>query len=165
MTFARRHPTLAPVGVAVAAALGVAVLGGLATDIGSWYRGLRQPAWKPPDAWFGPAWMTIYACAAAAGVLAWRAGPDRAARERLLAAFALNGFVNVLWSLLFFRLRRPDWALAEVVFLWGSIVVLLVMAARRSRLGGALIVPYLLWVGFAAVLNASVVRLNGPFGG
>lgn len=165
MTSTRRRPLFAPIAAAVGAAFALALLGGLATDIGPWYQGLRQPAWKPPDAWFGPAWTTIYACAAAAGVLAWRAGPDRAARERLLVAFAANAIVNVLWSLLFFRAQRPDWALAEVVVLWASILVLVVMAGRRSRLGGALLLPYLGWVSFASVLNAAVVRLNGPFGG
>jgi benzodiazapine receptor len=153
-----------PVAVAAAAALGVALLGGQMTDIGPWYQGLRQPSWKPPDVWFGPAWTTIFALAAAAGVLAWRASPDRPARERLLVAFAANASLNVFWSLLFFRLRRPDWALAEVGFLWFSIAVLVAMCWRRSRLAGALLLPYLAWVTFATSVNAGVVRLNGPFG-
>lgn len=165
MTARTRRPLLVPILAAAAAAFSLALIGGLATDIGPWYQSLRQPGWKPPDAWFGPAWTTIYACAAAAGVLAWRGSPDRAARERLLVAFAGNAFVNVLWSLLFFRLQRPDWALAEVAVLWCSIVVLVVMVWRRSRLGAALLVPYLAWVSFAATVNAGVVRLNGPFGG
>ena len=164
MNTARRRSLLRPVLAAAGAALVLSLLGGLATDIGPWYQGLRQPSWKPSDALFGPVWTTIYACAAVAGVLGWRGSPDRGARERMLVAFAANAFVNVLWSLLFFRLQRPDWALAEVVVLWASILVLVVMVGRRSRLGGALLLPYLAWVSFATVLNASVVQLNGPFG-
>jgi tryptophan-rich sensory protein len=76
----------------------------------------------------------------------------------------LNAFLNVSWSLLFFRLRRPDWALAEVGMLWLSILVLLVFLGRVSRTSGWLLVPYLAWVAFAAALNLAVVRLNGPFG-
>ncbi len=152
-----------PVLLAACAALAVALLGGLSTDIGPWYATLRQPPWKPSDAWFGPAWTLIYACTAAAGVAAWRATPSPRRRQGLLAAFALNAFLNVTWSLLFFRLRRPDWALTEVVFLWASIVLLIVLSGRVSRLAAALLVPYLLWVAFAAWLNAEVVRLNGPF--
>lgn len=148
---------------AAGAAITVAVLGGLATDLSPWYYGLAQPAWKPPDWVFAPAWTIIFAAAALAGLLAWERAPDRGARESLLALFALNGFLNLLWSLLFFRLRRPDWALVEVVFLWLSVLALLIACGRRSRLAGALLAPYLLWVAFAAALNFEVVRLNRPF--
>lgn len=148
--------------VAAGAALGVALLGGLSTDIGPWYAGLKQPPWKPPDLWFGPAWTLIFALTAMAGLTAWRAAPARW-RGALLGAYALNAFLNVLWSLLFFRLRRPDWAFAEVAFLWSSILLLMLLSWRFSRLAAALLLPYLLWVAFAALLNLEVVRLNGPF--
>lgn len=77
--------------------------------------------------------------------------------------FALNGFLNVLWSLLFFRLKRPDWAMVEVVFLWASVLVLIVYLARFSR-ADRLLWPYLAWVTFAAALNWDIVQRNGPFG-
>ena len=156
-------PLWKAVGAAAAAAIGVAVLGGLSTDIGTWYAGLRQPPWKPPDAWFGPAWTLIYALTAMAGVTAWRSTLSSRERDWLLIAFAFNAFLNVLWSLLFFRLRRPDWAFAEVVFFWSSIVLLMGVSWRMSRLAALLLLPYLLWVTFAALLNLEVVRLNGPF--
>ena len=82
----------------------------------------------------------------------------------MLVLFGFNAFTNVLWSLLFFRLRRPDWALAEVSFLWLSILLLIVYLGRFSPRSGWLLAPYLAWVSFAAVLNLAVVRLNGPFG-
>jgi tryptophan-rich sensory protein len=154
-----------PVLFAALAAVGVAALGGLMTELGTWYYGLRQPPWKPPDWLFGPAWTAIFALIAVAGIQAWRDAPDRRAREWLLALFALNAFLNVLWSLLFFRLRRPDWALIEVGFLWLSIVVLIAVLGRWSRPAAWLLAPYLAWVTFAAALNAAVVRLNAPFGG
>ena len=72
--------------------------------------------------------------------------------------------LNVLWSLLFFRLRRPDWALGEVVALWSSIVAMIWALAPLSKLGAGLILPYLAWVSFASVLNRAIVRLNAPFG-
>jgi benzodiazapine receptor len=78
--------------------------------------------------------------------------------------FAINAVLYVLWSFLFFRLRRPDWALAEVVALWLSIVALVVTFADVSAVASWLLVPYLLWVAFAAWLNLAVVRLNRPFG-
>lgn len=153
-----------PVLLAALAALAVAGLGALMTDIGPWYRGLVKPPWQPPDALFGPVWTAIYALAAMAAVRAWEAAPSRAAREWMLALFALNGFLNVLWSLLFFRLRRPDWALWEVGALWLSVLALVVVLGRWSPRAGWLLAPYLAWVAFAAVLNLAVVRLNAPFG-
>ncbi len=145
------------------AAAALAVLGGWATELGPWYRSLKQPGWKPPDLWFGPAWTLIYTCAAVAGVRAWMYALTRSERARLLAAFGLNSLLNLLWSWLFFRARRPDLALAEVVLLWLSIALLIWLAGRSDALAAWLLVPYLLWVTFAATLNLSVVRLNAPF--
>lgn len=154
-----------PVAVAAAAAVAVAVLGAISTDLGDWYYQLQQPAWKPPDWAFGPAWTLIFSLTAVAGVWAWHDAPGRAAREWLLALFALNGFLNVLWSLLYFRLRRPDWALAEVVFLWLSIALLIGVLGRYSRRAAWMLVPYLVWVAYAGALNGATVLLNAPFGG
>ncbi len=152
-----------PVVFAAGAAIAVAGLGGLMTDIGPWYLSLKQPAWKPPDWAFGPAWTIIFALAAASGVAAWRSAPSQASREWLLGLFALNGFLNVLWSLLYFRLQRPDWALMEVGLLWLSVLLLMVVMGRYSRTASLLLAPYLVWIAFAAALNAATVRLNGPF--
>jgi tryptophan-rich sensory protein len=162
------------IATAAASALTVALLGALTTDLGPWYTSLKEPSWKPPDLLFGPAWTLIFACAAAAGFIAWSRNPathgrhdvvaDRREREWMLAAFALNATLNLVWSLLFFRLHRPDWALVEVIALWLSIVLLIVMAGRRAAAAGWLLAPYLAWVSFAALLNQAVVRLNAPFG-
>jgi len=161
---ARRGARWKPLAAAFGAAVAVAFAGELATDIGPWYQSLRQPPWKPPDALFGPAWTLIYACAALAGFIAWRHAASRRARALILGVFALNALFNLAWSLLFFRVRRPDWALNEVVFLWLSIVLLIVVLRRSSAASAWLLAPYLAWVTFAAVLNRAVVELNGPFG-
>ena len=155
---------LFPIIIAGVAATAVALLGATITIIGPWYHGLIQPRWAPPDAAYGVAWTAIYACTALAGVTGWLASPTRHERERLLGLFALNGFLNILWSLLFFRLHRPDWAVIEVVALWLSVGALIVIIWRRSMTGAVLLVPYLLWVTFAGYLNMTIVRLNGPFG-
>ena len=165
-----KAPSITPGGrVAVAAlwaALGVvalAGLGGLVTDLGPWYRALKQPWWQPPDVAFGPAWSVIYLLTAIAAVRVWLCSNTPRERAQWLAALAANGALNVLWSGLFFKARRPDWALAEVVLLWLSIVLLIVLARRHDVMAALLLVPYLLWVAFAASLNHAVVRLNGPF--
>lgn len=163
MTLPAASRRKAIVGAALAA-VAVAVLGGLATEIGPWYYALKKPSWQPPDWLFGPVWTMIYALTTVAGLKAAMAAPDGAARRGIVIAFAINAFFNVLWSLLFFRLHRPDWALVEVGFLWASIVGLMVVTGRYRRLAALLLLPYLLWVSFAAFLNYTIVQLNGPFG-
>jgi tryptophan-rich sensory protein len=152
-----------PIVAAALSATGVAGLGALLTQLGPWYFQLHKPAWQPPDWLFGPAWTLIFALTAIAGVKYWRAGTARDQRELVIAAFALNAFLNTFWSLLFFRLERPDWALLEVPLLWLSILVLIVLLARATRRAAWLLLPYLVWVTFAAVLNWKIVELNSPF--
>lgn len=150
--------------VAGLAAVAVGALGTAATDLSPWYRELVKPAWQPPDWLFGPAWTVIYALGALSAATAWNAARSRAIRQRIILLFGANALLNVLWSELFFGLRRPDWALWEVVLLWLSIAVLIVAMRPISRMASWLLVPYLAWVTFAAILNLAVVRLNAPFG-
>jgi benzodiazapine receptor len=152
-----------PLYISGACAIALLVVGGLATPIGPWYRALRKPGWQPPDWLFGPAWTVILGLAAWSAAIAWRAAPDGEARRAVVILFAVNALCHFLWSPLFFRLRRPDWALAEVVFLWSSLLALLIGLWPISPFAAALIVPYFAWVSFAAVLNWAIVRLNGPF--
>jgi tryptophan-rich sensory protein len=156
-------PRWQPVAAAALAALAVALLGAAATDLGPWYQALRKPAWQPADWLFGPAWTLIFGAAALAGLHAWRRARKPFQRRRLIAGFVLNAALNLLWSMLFFRLQRPDWAFAEALLLWLSVVLLILLVAPLSRPAAWLLVPYLLWVGFAAWLNLAVVRLNAPF--
>ncbi len=155
-----RVPRWKPIAAAAAAALLVSTIGGTLTDLGPWYQGLRQPSWKPPDAAFPIVWTTIFALAALSAAFAWQNARSQATREWIIGLFALNGFLNILWSVLFFRLKRPDWALLEVGLLWLSILLLIVVTGRQSRLAGALLVPYIVWVTLAAYLNFEIVRLN-----
>jgi len=154
---------LFPIIIASIAASTVAVVGATMTEIGPWYHSLNQPRWAPPDAAYGVAWMAIYAFTALAGVTGWLATATWREREWLLGMFALNGFLNILWSTLFFRLHRPDWAVIESLGLWLSVLALIIITWRRSMTGAVLLLPYLLWVTFAAYLNMTIVHLNGPF--
>ena len=141
----------------------IAGIGGALTELGPWYFALKHPSWKPPDAAFGVIWTTIFTLCAISGWLAWQAANNAALRRRVGVLFGANAVLNILWSGLYFKLQRPDWALFEVVFLWLSILALIVGLWRLSRLASGLLLPYLLWVGIAAVLNWETVQLNGPF--
>ena len=152
-----------PVIIAAAVAVFLGGFGGLMTPIGSWYRDLRKPWFQPPDWAFGPAWTIILGLAAWSAVIAWKASPDAAARTDVVILFGVNAVCHALWSPLFFRARRPDWALVEVIFLWVSLVALVVGLWPISTTASLMIAPYLLWVSFAAWLNRAIVRLNAPF--
>jgi tryptophan-rich sensory protein len=152
-----------PVLIAAAVAICIGTLGATLTDTGLWYQSLLKPSWQPPDWLFGPAWTVIFALATMSAVSAWRTAQSRGQREWVVGLFSLNGFFNVLWTTLFFTVKRPDWALIEVPLLWLSVLAGIVVFWRWSRTASYYLVPYLLWVSFAAFLNWTVVRLNAPF--
>ena len=148
-----------PVVIAFLVVFAVAGIGGAATDIGPWYFNLIKPAWQPPDWAFGPIWTLIYITTGIASVRAWRLG-DELQRSNFLLALLINCVLNVLWSVLFFKMQRPDVALIEVVVFWLSIVPLILLPLRYSPRSSLLMLPYIAWVSVAAYLNLTIVRLN-----
>ena len=155
---ASKKPTL----IAVLLVLVVGGIGGAATEIGPWYLQLVKPSWQPPDWAFGPVWTLLYITTTIAGVRAWRNG-DSHEQKYFLAAVLMNCLLNILWSVLFFKLHRPDLALMEVGALWLSVLILTLLPWSYSRVSTWLMLPHLVWVSTAACLNLSIVKLNGPF--
>ena len=152
-----------PVVIATGTVILVLAIGGWTTTVGTWYRDLHKPPWNPPNWVVAPAWTDILALAAWSGVSAWTNAPDNPGRVLIFALFGINIVLHLLWSPLFSALKRPDWALIEVLFLWLSIAALILGVGRYSTLAVWLLLPYLLWVTFAAFLNLTIVRLNRPF--
>ena len=151
---------LKPLLVALAGAFLVAGIGGALTEIGPWFRALNKPAWQPPDSVFGPVWTILYALIAASAALAWYDARNGKQRIVVVVLFVLNGILNAGWSLLFFHLQRPTWALAEIAVLWLATAALMAVLWPISRRAALLLVPYLAWISFAAALNFEIVRLN-----
>lgn len=139
----------------VAAAIG----GAASIQAGSFYTQLVRPAWAPPPSIFGPVWTILYALMGIAAWLVWRVGGFRAARSAL-TLFLVQLAVNALWTWLFFGWNRGAVAFADILLLWALIVATLVAFWRIRPLAGSLLVPYLLWVSFAAALNYSLWQLN-----
>jgi len=126
---------------------------------GEWYASLKKPAWNPPGWVFGPVWTALYTMMAVAAWLVWKRG-GFAAQRRTLAWFLVQLALNAAWTPLFFGLRQPGWAFAEIVLLWLAIVATVVAFRPVSRAAAWLLAPYLAWVSFAAVLNFTLWRLN-----
>ena len=137
-----------------------AVLGGLATKLGPWYFSLIQPPWKPPDWSFGVIWTIIFILSALAWMVAFNHQPTQSQKNTITILFLLNGFFNVLWSVLYFEMQHPDWAFVEAFLLWGSVMAIIWVMWPIRRSAAYLMVPYLIWVTIAMRLNWETLVLN-----
>jgi len=147
---------------AVAVSFIPGIVGSLFTApaIPTWYATLIKPPFNPPGWVFGPAWTILYLMMGIALFLVIKDGLQWRQVRWAAAAFIAQLVLNGLWSYIFFGLRSPGWALAEITVLWVSIVLCLIGFFRISRAAGLLLVPYLGWVTFAAVLNGAIWTLN-----
>ena len=135
-------------------------LGGLSVDTGSdWYRELKLPSWQPPAAAFGPVWTVLYALLARSAYLAWR-DLQGSRRTPVLGLYVLNGALNLAWTILFFRAHRPVIAGIEILALLATIAALVVLMRPVSRQASWALVPYGLWVAFAAALTWAIAADN-----
>ena len=126
---------------------------------GEWYAQLAKPSWTPPDWLFGPVWTGLYAMMAVAAWLVWKAHGVRKAALPLVV-FVVQLVLNAAWTWLFFGLQRPVLAFLDITVMWIAILVTLVLFWRRNPIAGALMLPYLAWVTYAASLNFALWRLN-----
>ncbi|MBI4120104.1 MAG: tryptophan-rich sensory protein [Parcubacteria group bacterium] len=132
-----------------------------------WYAGLVKPALNPPAWMFGPVWTTLYALMGISLFLVWKQHSNILQNVRMLrmrkvgiAAFFVQLSLNAIWSIIFFGLKSPGWALVDIVALWLAIVWTLVTFGKISKMAAWLLVPYILWVSFAVYLNYSILVLN-----
>jgi translocator protein len=145
--------------VSLAIAFAVAAIGAFATaSAPEFYRALARPTWAPPASLFGPVWSVLFSLMGIAAWLVWREPGAR--KTGPLSLYAMQLALNALWSWLFFAWRQGSWAFAEIVILWLLIAAALVAFWRVRPLAGVLLLPYLLWVSFAAALNFTLWRLN-----
>jgi translocator protein len=135
-----------------------AALGGIFLP-GEWYATLRKPSWNPPNWIFGPVWTALYTMMAVAAWLVWKRGGFPVQRTAL-ALFLLQLFFNALWSPLFFGLKNPALAFADLVLLGLALLATVVAFWRVRLLAGLLLAPYLLWVTFAGALNFTLWQLS-----
>lgn len=147
--------------ISILVAQAAGILGALftTTGVGSWYQGLVKPSWNPPNWIFGPVWTTLYTLMGIAAFLVWKT-PASLIRTQALYLYAAQLILNIIWSFAFFGLESPNMG----VYIILPLLILIVLTTMRffalSKVAGGLMIPYILWVSFAAWLNVTIMRLN-----
>ncbi len=138
------------------------VIGSIFTTpaIPTWYANINKPSFRPPNWVFAPVWTILFLLMGIALFLVLRKGLKNKNVKIAFFFFIFHLVLNTLWSILFFGLESPFAAFIEIIFLWASILVSIILFLQISRIAGYLLIPYLLWVSFASVLNFTIWRLN-----
>lgn len=130
------------------------------TSIDTWYANLNKPGFNPPNWIFGPVWTMLYALMGISLYIVFSNGRKNKKVKNAVRAFGLQLILNVLWSMIFFGAKNPFLALIEITVLWTAIYVTIQKFNEISKTAGKLLIPYLAWVTFAAMLNLSIVLMN-----
>jgi translocator protein len=124
-----------------------------------WYAALNRPSFSPPNWVFGPVWTTLYILMGFSLFLIWNQDKSKE-RNLAILTFIIQLVLNFAWSFIFFYFNRIGLALVEIILLWVSIIVMLIQFYKIKPVAAYINIPYLLWVSFASILNASYYLLN-----
>lgn len=130
------------------------------SGVQGWYATANKPSFNPPNWIFAPVWTTLYVLMGIALFLVWKAAGDKAVKQTAIMLFAVQLAFNFFWSLIFFKLQQPGWALVEIAALWLSLLFTIIWFGKISGTAAWLLVPYICWVSFASVLNYAIWKLN-----
>jgi tryptophan-rich sensory protein len=128
------------------------------SSVQSWYLTLNKPSWNPPSWLFGPVWTTLYVLMGIACFLIWKSEHPR--KKQVLTLYFLQLFLNSLWSPAFFGAQNPMLGILVIVPMWASILACILLFRKINTWAAVLMIPYLIWVSFATVLNATIWYLN-----
>jgi translocator protein len=131
-----------------------------APSIPTWYAGLHKPVFNPPNWIFGPIWTTLFILMGVAAFIVWDKGIKQKKIKLAISVFAVQLILNSLWSFLFFYFHSPFYAFLELILLWCAILWTMILFHKISKIASLLMLPYILWVSFAGVLNFSIFLLN-----
>ena len=132
------------------------------TGDGTWYDTIQKPDWNPPSWLFAPVWTALYIMMGIAFYLVWK---NDALLNKKRTAMLLWGFqlvLNLFWTIIFFNLQQPGWATVEIGVLWFFILATIIAFARINKIAAWLLVPYIAWVSFAALLTWAIWKMNLP---
>lgn len=130
------------------------------SDLNTWFSTLHKPTWNPPGYLFGPVWTLLYLLMGISLWLIWKSDAPEPKKTKAQLVFALQLFLNFWWSILFFNLHSPAWAFFNIIFMIVTILITIFLFASISRKAAWLLVPYISWVCFAAILNYSIWKMN-----
>lgn len=128
--------------------------------IDNWYKYLEKPSLAPPNWIFGPVWTLLYTLMGISAYLVWNSKKDRLKKQTALLLFASQLILNTIWSIIFFGFKQPGIAFLEIIILWIAIMATIIKFRDLNKAAAYLLVPYVLWVTFAAYLNLSIYLLN-----
>jgi benzodiazapine receptor len=145
--------------IAIPLALG-GIAGVVTTDnISGWYSTINKPSFNPPNSIFGPVWTGLYLLMGIAMFIVWKSSSE-SIRSNATQIYGVQLILNFAWSFMFFYFHRPDWAFVNIVLLWLAIVYTIFTFYKVRKVAAYLLIPYILWVSFASVLNAAIWKLN-----
>ena len=138
------------------------IISGLLSDVGNnaWFNSLNKPTWNPPDYIFGPVWTFLYLLIGVALWLIWKSSVQETRKKNAECLFATQLFLNFWWSILFFKFHSPMWAFIDIVLMILLIIITIFKFASISKPAAWLLVPYISWVCFAAILNYTIYSIN-----
>lgn len=128
-------------------------------SISTWYAYINKPNFSPPNWVFGPVWTTLFALMGIALFLVWK-NDNTTYKKKAVSIFFVQLVLNTLWSIIFFGLHSPFGAFIEIILLWIAILFTIIYFAKISKTAGILLLPYIIWVSFAGVLNFFIWQLN-----
>ena len=148
--------------ICIVLTVGFGSLGGIftAAEIQGWYLHLNKPSWNPPNWLFAPVWTTLYLLMGISLYLVWKTAAGTDAKRWAIIIFIAQFVLNFLWSYIFFREHLMGWAFVEIIVMWIAILCTIIAFSRINKTAAWLLVPYISWVSFAAILNYTVWQLN-----
>ncbi|HTL09520.1 MAG TPA: TspO/MBR family protein [Chitinophagaceae bacterium] len=148
--------------ISIAATVGIGLLGGIFTgpEIQTWFVHLQKPSWNPPNWLFAPVWSTLYLLMGIAFYLIWKSPGAGDGKRWAMIIFIVQFALNFFWSFIFFREHQMGWAFVEIIVLWIAILCTIIAFSRINKTAAWLLVPYISWVSFAAILNYTIWQLN-----
>jgi len=148
--------------ISIAIPLAIGALGSFFTIPGvkGWYQTINKPAWNPPNWIFAPVWTTLYVLMGIALYLVWKSGNSNKAKTIPLSFFTMQLGLNFLWSFIFFNQHQIGWALVDIILLWVFILLTIFSFSNINKTASWLLVPYIVWVSFAMILNYTIWQLN-----
>jgi len=148
--------------ISIAIPLMVGAVAGFFTSSGvnGWYLIANKPPFNPPNWLFAPVWTALYLMMGIALYLVWSKGADKAIKKMAIILFSVQLLLNFAWSFIFFYAHQPGWAFVEIIVMWVMILLTIFWFGKISPLAAWLLVPYISWVSFAALLNFYIWKLN-----